>query len=243
MARTRYAELDILRGIAVMGMILFHFLFDLNFFGLFSIELNSGPWFWFARSIAFLFVFLAGLSCVLFSHRKGEGSYSLLRERGIRIFLAGMGVTLVTFLLFPEYTIWFGVLHLMGVGLFIAPSLFSRMHYTLPLGVILVGIGILFSHSSFLGIIPQWVGVFPFPFRTFDYFPLFPWLGVFFLGMGFSTRMYPHGVPRPGLGWETDSVILRGLQWMGRRSLIIYLVHQPILLFLVWAWLGGKIPL
>lgn len=97
----RFAEIDIARGLAVLGMILFHFFFDLNFFGVYPIDLNTGGWLLFARTIAFIFVFLAGISCVLFSHRKGEGSTSRLRERGILIFLCGMAITLVTYIISP----------------------------------------------------------------------------------------------------------------------------------------------
>lgn len=230
----RFAEIDLLRGAAVLGMILFHFLFDLNFFGIYPTDLDSGAWFAFARLTAFAFVFLAGLSCVLFSHRKGEGSAPRLRLRGLLIFLFGLAVTLVTYLAYPSYAILFGALHLIGLSIFLSPYFIHRPTFSLVAGLVVLCVGILFSLAPFSIYSPHLTGLFPFPFSTFDYFPIFPWLGVFLLGVWAGNRWYDQGTPRPPLGWKTIHGVWKPLQWIGQHSLLIYLIHQPLLLAAIY---------
>jgi uncharacterized membrane protein len=232
----RYAEIDLLRGVAIGGMILFHFLFDLDFFGIVELNLTTGFWFWFARTTAFSFVFLAGLSVVLYAQRHGEIKINSLRLRGISIFLWGMVLTLITYLTYPTFTIYFGVLHLLGVCLFVSPYFLSRPRTSLVVGIILFIIGIILSASELSGITPHWMGILPFPFPSFDYFPLFPWMGVFLLGVASGFHLYGLDKIHPKLGWKSLPRMFHPFQWAGRHSLMIYLIHQPILLFLVWGF-------
>ncbi len=231
----RLAEIDIARGLAVIGMVVFHFIFDLTFFNLASFDLDEGILFWLARSVAFTFVFLAGASSVLHYHRKKD--LPAIRRRGVYLFAWGMLLTLATGLIFPTLTIWFGVLHLIGVSLVLSPFFISRSRASLVGGLIIFASGILLSLPPLEGAFPHWVGVFPFSFPTFDYFPLFPWFGVFLLGIAcshyFIAPRIAETFPR-----TVHSPILRVIQWAGRHSLGIYLLHQPVFLMLVGV-LGG----
>ena len=75
------------------------------------------------------------------------------------------------------------------------------------------------------------LGFAPYGFASSDYFPLFPNLGYFLLGAVLGRALYA----------ERKSLLPGGnppakaLQWMGRRSLLIYLLHQPILAAVVGA--------
>ena len=224
----RFPEIDIARGLAVGVMILFHFLFDLNFFGIISIDLQSGILFWLARAAAFAFVFLAGLSCALHFHRKKDPP--LLHRRGLIIFAWGLAITLVSFLTFPTYTIWFGALHLIGLGIFLSPFFIPHPRASGWLGAGLFLVGSILSLPPLSDIVPAWLGIFPFSFSTFDYFPLFPWMGVFLLGVWAGTRWF---VGREIIN-TTIPPLFYPLIWAGRNSLVIYLIHQPILLGLIW---------
>lgn len=116
--KQRFLEIDSLRGIAVCLMIVFHLLFDLNYFKAFSFDLSSGVWLFVGRTAALIFVFLVGVS-LTFSYSKGRNFWHFLK-RGLGIFALGLLITLVTFLLFPKETIWFGVLHSIGVSIILA---------------------------------------------------------------------------------------------------------------------------
>jgi len=67
----RFWEIDFLRGLAIIMMILFHLLYDLNYFGEYNLNLHSGFWWYFARMTATIFILLVGISLTLsFSRAK-----------------------------------------------------------------------------------------------------------------------------------------------------------------------------
>ncbi|MFH0970418.1 MAG: heparan-alpha-glucosaminide N-acetyltransferase [Candidatus Diapherotrites archaeon] len=224
----RIVFFDFLRGLAVLGMILFHFFFDLNYFNVLEISIHTGAWFWFARIIAGMFVFLAGITIPLAFNRKGKNVTTYLLRRGL--FLIGLGgiITLVTYFLFPAYTIWFGILHFLGAGMILSIPFAQHPRVAIGIGTIVLLIGIGLSLTPSLFSFPHWIGIFPFIFTTFDYFPLLPWFGLMLLGMGFGHYWYKR-YGRVGecffLTRQSASIIA----WLGRKSLLIYLIHQPIL--------------
>ncbi|MEK6902540.1 MAG: heparan-alpha-glucosaminide N-acetyltransferase [archaeon] len=229
--RSRFLELDLWRGLAVLAMVGFHFLYDLSFFTQANVDVYSGFWFWFARAVAGSFIFLAGISIPLALHRKKHlNGVSYLVKRGLLLFALGGGITLITFLAFPAYTIWFGVLHALGVCTFLSIFFRDKPVLTFATGVLVWGLGILFTLQVFST--PFWVGIFPVGFNTFDYFPLFPWLGVFLIGMSVSAYWYPHGNARFSFSIPRNQ-LTSFFAWCGRKSLLIYLAHQPVLIGIV----------
>lgn len=229
----RFPEIDLLRGIAAGCMILFHAAFDLAFFGGQQWELNNGIIWLIGRSAAVLFVALAGVSMGLAWKRKhGEKTRPLLL-RGIQIIGMGMVLTTFTWIFFPTYTIWFGVLHLIGAGILIGTCLLPYPRATLFAGIIgTIGgitLSIIPTTIEALAIIP----LFPAAFQTFDYFPLLPWMGVFFLGMSAGNYFFPSGRQRYQVSFDTQHPIARALIWAGRNSLLLYFVHQPILVGII----------
>src|SRR3989344_3150560 len=99
----RFPEIDFFRGMAVCGMVLFHFLFDYNFLVAPIFVLQAGPWFWLGRLTAFAFVFLAGFSLALRVQRKnlhGKKRWFDFAKRGAFVFALGLFLTLFSFALF-----------------------------------------------------------------------------------------------------------------------------------------------
>jgi uncharacterized membrane protein len=234
----RFLEIDALRGLAVCGMVIFHFLFDYSFFvspG--SVDVNTGILFWMGRATAVVFVALAGLSLTLHAHRK-ESAANRMHEwrrfvqRGIIILSLGLIISLATFVFFPEYSIWFGVLHLLGVSFIFGIPFLHRKRAALVGGIIFSAGGILLS-TIFKSTLPFWPILLPVTFSTFDYFPLLPWFGVFLLGVAAGHYFYPHGIPREKLGWKNGNIVVRTLSVLGKKSLLIYFIHQPVLIGLL----------
>lgn len=227
----RFGELDALRGSAVIAMIVFHAFYDLNFMGYVNIELSSGFWWFFPRAIASIFIFVAGVSLSL-SYSGGKVSFSHYLRRGLMLFSLGLIITGVTYLFVPYAYIRFGILHFMGVATIIAfPFLRSDSNVLQLVAALLslaLGLKLRDVHLPFPYLL--WIGVKPVSFYTLDYFPIFPWLGLMLFGIVAGNLLYPDHQSR----WRVRELrVLNSLAVIGRHSLLIYLLHQPVLLFFI----------
>lgn len=225
----RFWEIDLLRGLAVIIMIVFHFLFDLIFFANYSIDLYSGFWYWIGRLAAVSMLFLVGVSLTISFNRKKQ-SFGFFFLRGIKIFALGLFITLITFLFLPQGTIWFGVLHSIGFSIILGYFFIKRKKLALIIGSILILIGIFLSQFSFNFAWLLWLGLFPKNFYTFDYFPLLPWFGIVLLGIFAGNKFYAQGNRSFELKESGNNLFAKIVSFLGRNSLTIYLIHQPILI-------------
>jgi len=185
----RFWEVDLLRGCAILLMVLYHLVFDLNYFAVYDIDVSSGFWLAVARLSASLFLLLVGLSLTL-SHSRSrllgqEDRFPFrLLKRSAWILGLALGVTVVTYLFLGKGFIVFGVLHLIGLSLLLAYP-FLRLHganFIFGLLFILLGIYLQKIGVSFPWLL--WLGLAPPGFYSVDYFPVFPWFGLILLGMG-----------------------------------------------------------
>jgi uncharacterized membrane protein len=233
----RFWEIDSLRGIAIIMMIAFHLLFDMNHFAKAGFDLYSGFWFLLGRAAAVTFLFLVGLSLTLSysrTRKQGKAGFSKYLRRGIRIFLYGLIITLITWAVLPQGAIWFGVLHLIGLSIILAYPLLRKGFLVLFLGIAIIIIGLYMQNFTFNFLWLLWLGLRPLAFYTFDYLPLLPWFGVVLIGVFFGNLLYPDYKRRFRIRNLSGFPPLRGLAFLGRHSLIIYLLHQPVLLGLLY---------
>lgn len=242
---SRFSELDACRGIAILMMIVFHLIFDLSFFSLYPVDIQRGFWRYFGYATASLFVSIAGVAVMIRGSRIPPDSSGFIiflpfLKRGFFLIIVGLGITLVTYIFLQgQGYVVFGILHLIGVSTILAPLFFRIQRFAVLPGVLLVLAGWLIplSDGPFWLL---WVGVCPPGFYSVDYTPLIPWFGVFLIGMGAGSWLYPEGIRSVQI---PDRLIrhLSLLTLTGRHSLIIYLIHQPVLLVILGA-LTGKIP-
>jgi uncharacterized membrane protein len=234
-AYRRFWEVDLVRGIAVVLMIFYHFVFDLRYFGALSGTMLVGPWQFFARSIGSTFIFLLGVSLTLRHNRLkpklDEGQ--ILRKyllRGAKLIGWGMVITVVTYFLVGRGYVVFGILHLLGLSTILAYPFLRSRWASLVAGILVIGLG--FYVRSVISLSPWllWLGVRQLGRYMVDYYPLIPWLGVALLGVFAGHSLYPGGSPRFTLPNLSQTAPIRGLAFLGRHSLVIYLVHQPIML-------------
>lgn len=231
---TRFWEVDALRGMAVLAMIFFHFMWDLQFFELTGINVFSVPWQLFARAIGATFMFVMGVSLML-DASKYEGSLQHVwrrnLKRGLTVFGAGMLVTVVTLLAVGNEFVRFGILHLAGISIIFATT-FVRQPARLSLwtGFILIATGWLVGGISVSSpwLIP--LGIQQSNERMVDYYPVLPWFGVVLLGIAFGKYAYPNNHRRIDLPDWRNGKPVRLLQYLGQHSLAIYLIHQPLLI-------------
>ena len=233
--RERFWEIDALRGIAVVAMVLYHFSYDLAYFGLFDVGffrsglgLNTG------RLIGGLFIFLAGLSLTLSyaratsSRPSGGKLFRKYLSRGLRIFSYGLVITLLTWIFLPNEMIVFGILHLIGASIILAYPFLTLKLANVALGVACIAASFLLRGLDVDSPWLVWLGTDP-TFFMLDYWPIFPWFGVMLFGIAAGNVLYGDRVKRDAPSTPRPSAV-RPLAFLGRHSLLVYLVHQPVLL-------------
>lgn len=235
----RFWEIDSLRGVALLGMLLSNLITDLNYFQFLEIDMSSGFWWWFARIVAGTFIFLVGVSLTLsYSRAKEKISekeiFLKYVKRGLKIFSWGLAITLVTWIFIPQDFVVFGVLHLIGAAIIISYPFLNKRIYSLIYGIFIMLFGFWLATFTFDFNFLSWLGFIPENFHTVDYFPLFPWFGVVLIGIYFGNRFYENhkrkfAVPK----WE-KSIPVKGLSFLGKHSLKIYLIHQPVILTILF---------
>ena len=238
-SNARFWDVDLVRGVAMVMVALYHLIYDLDNLAGYGIESTSGFWGAFADVSAFMFVFLAGLSLTLSRARSDpDGNlFGKYLRRGSKIFAYGMLITLV-FLALDFGVVIIGILQLIGLSIVLAYP-FLRLRITnLLLGLLVIAVGIYIQAQNFVvggaaGILLAPLGVIPGNLFMPDYRPLLPWFGVVLLGVFFGNAVY--------LAWRVRysasemPTYAAPLAFLGRNTLFIYLVHQPVFIAILFA--------
>lgn len=234
----RFGEIDLLRSLAIVLMIVYHTAFDLAVLYGWNIDVLHGWWWLLARSTACLFLLLVGISFALSRQRmahKNLRRFDQWKRHLRRALIVGGAAGLVslgTYIANPHTFVRFGILHLIAVSALLLPLVAPLKLRTLPLGFLLLLLHpfaqeILSTHAWFLSI-----GIRPYGFASVDYFPLIPWFGVILIGYGAGQLFFTNHKPR------TTNRNLSLFMWLGRHSLFLYLIHQPIIIGVLWMILG-----
>lgn len=241
----RFWEVDMLRGIAIVLMLIYHSAFDLNYFKVAEIDATSGLPLILARLTVSLFLLLVGLSLSLSRSRaRLLGRERFFGARVIRrsVWILGLafGISAVTYLLIGRGFIIFGALHLIGVSLLLAYPFLEMQKKNFIFGSLSIVLGLYLEGLSIDNRWLIWLGLVPADFYSLDYLPVFPWFGAVLIGMGLGDALYPGYRRRlnpPALTEGRGGFLAGTLCFLGRHSLAIYLVHQPI--FIMMLILGG----
>jgi len=230
---TRVPAVDALRGLAILAMVAYHFCFDLQHFGVTRWDFHRDPLWLNARTmILSSFLLIAGVSLVL-ADRDTASRARFWRHAGI-ILACAVAVSAASYALFPASWIWFGVLHAIFVSLILSRPLVRRPALALFIGACVIAAGNFITHPLFNGRALGWLGFMTAKPHTEDYVPLFPWTGVLLLGIaGGHALMRAEFRPIAfAAKWP------RAMAWLGRHSLATYMVHQPLLLGLLFLAVG-----
>ncbi|MDQ5951030.1 MAG: hypothetical protein QG639_307 [Patescibacteria group bacterium] len=232
----RYWEIDVVRAFALLFMLVQHTWLVWNFI---SIGDADAPLI--AERIgkvgAVLFLVLVGVSgYILYSKivkNCSDGEIDrLFFKRGL--FLLGMGlvISLVTFIAIPQAPIYFGVLSFIGLSVILLPFFIRNnwLKWILIFAAPVVGYLLSLIHPKSYLLLP--FGIYPVPFQSKDYWPFFPWISVVLAGVVIGEHVYTMGDRQFSIPAVTSKAVLT-LQWIGSHTLLLYMLHLPVLYILL----------
>ena len=234
--KTRLGLLDTIRGLTLVSMIGYHFSWDLVY-----LARISWPWyasrqaFYWQQSICWTFILLSGLCTALSRHRI---------RRGLVVSLSGLLVTLVTLIALPQDRVVFGVLTFIGAAMLFTgllkplekipplPGILGSLYlffvlYPVNTGVIqfLPGVGIFMPSFLYRGLPMTFLGFMDPSFFSTDYFSFLPWIFLFLAGMYLGRWLKERDLFKA----PVFTFRIPPLAFLGEHSLLIYLLHQPVL--------------
>ncbi|NOP37367.1 DUF1624 domain-containing protein [Calidifontibacter sp. DB2511S] len=232
-ATPRLVVIDALRGVAILAVVAYHFVWDLGNFGYLPGQWCSTPaGVLTGRIIAGSFLGLVGVSMAL-AHQHGFRARSFWRREAQLLATAAL-VTIVTFVVMPAEVVTFGILHNIALtSLLLVP--FLRGSRALALGCALLA----FALPSLVTIEAApawwtWTGLAAHPTPSLDYQPLLPLLGVSLLGLIAGRTLVSSPRLAVAVGRLGHDPVSRSLGRVGRHTLAIYLIHQPVMYGAFW---------
>lgn len=238
---TRYHVIDFLRGIALIGMVIFHGLMNLVY--TFECEI---PWFYKIEDIFYeyggsIFIVLSG-----FCWSMGRSNV----KRGVMMLAFSAGISLFTIYFMPDYKILFGVIFLMGIACLLMIPMSKVLKKVNPYIGVVVSIALFIltkeADCGYIGTMKHHIDIpdswyandfttalgFPkIDFWSMDYFPIIPWIFCFIAGYFLYHIFKKHNWMK-----YLEPNVFSPVQWIGRHSLIIYLAHQPVLFLVCGVW-------
>ncbi len=232
--RARWQLLDLMRGVAILAMVTFHVAWDLYYFGYSGVDVTEVlGWVVFQKAILSSFLLLVGMGLVL-GHGQGV-RWRRFWRRWAFLVVAALLTTAGTYWMFPDYFVFFGVLHAIALfSLLALPFLPLRWWITALIGVAWIAANFAWNDPVFEQRTLAWIGFWPTSPPTSDVVPVFPWFGVVLLGVALMRVILASGWGAGISSWRSEASAVRGLAWLGRWSLPFYLVHQPVIIGLLY---------
>ncbi|OPX87137.1 MAG: hypothetical protein A4E53_02597 [Pelotomaculum sp. PtaB.Bin104] len=223
MGNLRIWEIDLFRSMAIVLMVIFHTVVDLNRYYGTNIDYLNGFWYWEGKASALIFIFLAGLS-------SGFSKDNL--TRGGKVLAYGMLITLLTYIFFKEQYIRFGILHLLGISMLLFPLVIKMNNLLLLICAAVIAFAAIPVQSALVNtslLLP--FGVMYRGFTTLDYYPLIPYFSVFMLGIVAYRSYYYQKRSLYRVSFNNKYITT-----LSKHSLAIYLIHQPVIIAIVFLY-------
>tara|TARA_Y100000114_G_C11719664_1_gene307809 strand:- start:96 stop:842 length:747 start_codon:yes stop_codon:yes gene_type:complete len=233
-SRNRVDEIDFIRGIAIILMVIYHWfsLLDLRIGSTYSNNLLVSVIGNFARTS---FVILVGISSDL-SRQNTKNDNKYIKKQLVRVLyliIYALLLTIISKFAYPDCFIRFGILHYMAVALFLL-TFMSLIPEYIP---VIIGVFMLFTYVMFMkdrrtgNLFLNAIGFTP-NYNTMDYFPIFRWFWLSAIGLYISKSIYKDGKRTYSDPYFDKNFVSRSLVTLGKYSLEIYLLHLPVIYFI-----------
>jgi len=229
----RLAFIDALRGAAVAQMIVYHFCYDLSYYGWLHQLMTQVPgWVAWRTAIVTQFLLLVGVGSVL--RASLQPARARFWRRWAQIAGAALLVSFGSHLLFGPRLIWFGILHFVALALLLTLPLARLGRWLWLLAALAAVAGVTLHDAHFDSDAVGWIGFATRRPATEDFVPLFPWIAAVIAGIAAGQAWRAHGfvvvAPLRRLAQRPPRVLVL----LGRRALTVYLVHQPLMMGALW---------
>jgi len=230
----RFDRLDAARALAIAWMAIYHLFFDLNHFGFIRQNFYADP-VWTVQRTAILSMFLVcvGVGQAVATERAQD--WPSFWRRWLQVAACALLVSAGTYLTFPRSFIYFGVLHGIALMMIVLRLTSSWGRWLWLLGLLALLLPLFVAHPLFDSRWTNWTGFVTRKPVTGDYVPLFPWLGVMWWGFAGGQWLL-----RRRRGWLAGPLPARfePMAVLGRWSLAFYMLHQPVLMGLLMAFVA-----
>ena len=241
-ARPRYAVLDIARGVAIVAMVIYHLCWDLSYLRFISANVGYDfGWVVFGRLVLTSFMMLVGIGLVL-AHGRAIRWPAFWRREAM-VVAAALVITIATWFAFPDSFVYFGVLHAIAVTSLLAlPFLRAPLWLVVAVAAAVILLPVLYANPFFDLRTTSWIGFWIAAPPSNDLVSVFPWFGIVLLGVIGARMVLASGAAARLAQIQPTNRPALWLAKMGRWSLVIYLVHQPILLGILFPLAGVLKP-
>ena len=225
--------IDMSRGFAILLMFIYHFSFDLDYYGFIQQDFYQDPfWINFRTIIVTLFLTIVGISLYLANYR--GLNKKRFRQRLLLLIIYSLLVSVSSWIMYPKAVIFFGILHFITVASLLGLLFVQARIVNLFLGLAFIITPQVLRHSIFDQPYLQWLGLSTELPITVDYVPLLPWLGVVLVGMYLGKKLTQLPSESFIVRWQSKQSFSKLLSLGGRYSLHIYMLHQPLFLGILY---------
>ena len=225
--------IDMSRGFAILLMFIYHFSFDLDYYGFIQQDFYQDAfWINFRTIIVTLFLTIMGVSLYLASYR--GLNKKRFRQRLLLLIVYSFLVSISSWIMYPKAMIFFGILHFITLASVFGLLFIQAGIVNLLLGLTLIILPHVIKHSFFDQPYLQWLGLMTELPITVDYVPFLPWFGVVLVGMYLGKKLTQLPSESFIVRWQSKQSFSKLLSLGGRYSLHIYMLHQPLFLGILY---------